>query len=303
MKRIDAHLHVAEVVAGYCRRGELRAIGAGKVMWGNGEVFQLFPEEYGDTNFTIEAALSLMKAEGVAKAVLMQGSMYGFQNQYHAKILKKYADVFCPSCTVDPYMSNHLETLQMYLTQQNFRLVKFEVSSGGGLMGCHEPFSLVSKRMMKIYDLIEARGAILALDVGDLTMESHQPEALLEIAKTHPKMKLVICHLLAPVIGREKEWEQSIHLLNKQNICFDLAALPKILNEKVYPYPEVANFLRKAKDMLGTKKLLWGTDAPFAITKDSYGRLKTYIEDSDIFSKEELEDIYYNNANQLYFQK
>lgn len=50
MKKIDAHLHLAQIVAGYCRRGELRAIGDGKAQWGNGEIFQLFPPEYGDTN-------------------------------------------------------------------------------------------------------------------------------------------------------------------------------------------------------------------------------------------------------------
>ena len=49
MKKIDAHLHLADVIAGYCRRGELRAIGQGKAMWGNGEVFQLIPAEYGDS--------------------------------------------------------------------------------------------------------------------------------------------------------------------------------------------------------------------------------------------------------------
>lgn len=30
MKKIDAHLHLAQIVAGYCRRGELRAIGGGR---------------------------------------------------------------------------------------------------------------------------------------------------------------------------------------------------------------------------------------------------------------------------------
>ena len=45
MKKIDAHLHLAKIVAGYCRRGELRAIGGGKCQWGSGEVFQLFPGE------------------------------------------------------------------------------------------------------------------------------------------------------------------------------------------------------------------------------------------------------------------
>ena len=29
MKKIDAHQHLAQIDAGYCRRGELRAIGGG----------------------------------------------------------------------------------------------------------------------------------------------------------------------------------------------------------------------------------------------------------------------------------
>ena len=60
MKKIDAHLHLAQVVAGYCRRGELRAIGDGKARWGNGEIFQLFPEEFGDTCFLAERAIEIM---------------------------------------------------------------------------------------------------------------------------------------------------------------------------------------------------------------------------------------------------
>ena len=87
MKKIDAHLHLAKIVAGYCRRGELRAIGGGKCQWGSGEVFQLFPQtgDYGDDCFTAEQALAIMDRNNVEKAVLMNGSMYGFQNIYHER--------------------------------------------------------------------------------------------------------------------------------------------------------------------------------------------------------------------------
>ena len=102
MKKIDAHLHVAHVIAGYCRRGESRAIGQGKIMWGNGEVMQLIPESYGDSrNFLAEKAIELMDKNEVERAVLMQGSLYGFQNQYHAQLMQTYPDRFCPSCTAD----------------------------------------------------------------------------------------------------------------------------------------------------------------------------------------------------------
>lgn len=38
----------------------------------------------------------------VERAVLMQGSMYGFQNRYHSELIRRYPDRFCPTCTVDP---------------------------------------------------------------------------------------------------------------------------------------------------------------------------------------------------------
>ena len=38
MKKIDAHLHLAKVLAGYCRRGELRAIGGVSLLGGEGTV-------------------------------------------------------------------------------------------------------------------------------------------------------------------------------------------------------------------------------------------------------------------------
>lgn len=301
MKKIDAHLHVADIVAGYCRRGELRAVGRGKAMWGNGEIFQLFPQEYGDKNFPVEKALEIMDRNEVERAVLMSGSMYGFQNQYHYQILNKYPERFCPSCTVDPYMTDHKDTLKKYLEEMHFHLVKFEISSGGGLMGCHDPFSLVSDRMMEIYEVIEKQRGVLAMDVGDLTMPSHQPENLARIAESFPGLKLVVCHLLAPMEDREKELFLSLDLLKKPNVWFDIAALPKIMAPDAYPYPRVHQVLRKALDFLGTDRLMWGTDAPFAAVLDSYEHLGDYLMELETFTEEELEKVYYKNAYHVYF--
>lgn len=304
MKKIDAHLHVAQIVAGYCRRGELRAIGEGKAAWGNGEEFLLFPQngEYGETNFTAEKALALMERHGVERAVLMQGSMYGFQNRYHSELLAQYPDRFCPTCTVDPFMTDAAKTLEYFFEKKGFRAAKFEVSSGGGLMGCHDPFDLAGPKMRPLFDIISAHKAPVALDVGDLTMKSHQPWSLARIAEDYPDMKLVICHLLAPMQGREKELTLSLELLNKPNVWFDLAALPKILAPDVYPYPKTNDVLKLAKSILGAKRLLWGSDAPFAATQDSYGHLAEYLMQGDAFTPDELEDVYYNNAKQVYFE-
>ena len=46
---------------------------------------------------------------------------------------------------------------------------------------------------------------------------------------------------------------------------------------------------------------MWGTDAPYAATQDSYEHLTDYLTKSDKFTQEELENIYYNNAKKVYF--
>ena len=302
MKKIDSHLHVAEIIAGYCRRGELRAAGNGMAEWGSGETFRLLPEGYGDTSFTAEAALAIMDRHQVEKAVLMQGSMYGCQNRYHYEIMKKYPDRFCPSCTLDPFMTNYLDILSFLLKERKFRLVKFEVSSGGGLMGCHDPFDLDSGRMMKIYEMIDQCNAVVALDIGDRTMASYQPENLSRVAKAFPNMKMVLCHLLAPARGDEQRLWSDLELLNQDNVWFDISSVPKIYAPDTYPYPDVNTLLRQAASRLGVKKLLWGTDAPFAATQDSYGHLTDYLTHGG-WTQEELDAIYYDNAAYVYFRQ
>lgn len=303
MKKIDAHLHLAKVLAGYCRRGELRAIGGGKAAWGNGEEFQLLPTngDYGDDHFTAEQALKIMDRNDVERAVLMNGSMYGFQNLYHAELLKKYPDRFCPSCTIDPFMTGYMQKLERDFEELGFRLAKFEVSCGGGLMGCHDPFDLSGERMMAIYKLVEQHKGVVALDVGDIAMESHQVSALERIADRCPDLKLVVCHLLAPDRAKRREWTAELELLSQANIWFDIAAMPKIMAPDVYPYPETHEYLAQAKSIVGAKKLMWGTDAPYAATNDSYEHLTDYLEKGNAFTAEELADVYYNNAKLVYF--
>ena len=303
MKKIDAHLHLAKVLAGYCRRGELRAVGGGKAAWGNGEVFQLLPQEggYGEDHFYAEEAMAIMDRNQVERAVLMNGSMYGFQNLYHEEILEKYPDRFCPSCTVDPFMTNYMEVMERFFGEKHFRLAKFEVSCGGGLMGCHDPFDLSGSRMMEIYKLVEKYHGVVALDIGDITMESHQPAAIARIAMRCPDLKITVCHLMAPMREHKKEWKACLELLKSNNINFDFSALPKIMYPDVYPYPETVEYLAEAKEIVGSGHLMWGTDAPFAATQDTYEHLADYLEKSGAFSEADLENMYYNTAKRIYF--
>ncbi|WP_278683183.1 amidohydrolase family protein [Paraclostridium bifermentans] len=302
MKIIDAHIHLVERIAGFCRRGELRAIGDGKARWANGDIMDLIPSGYGDKDFTTEALIRFMDDNSIDKAVLMQGSLYGFQNEYTYEACIKYPERLKGACTVDPFAENALEVLNRLVNKLNFKIIKLEVSSGGGLMGYHDKFSIDGEKMSKIWEVANNNNLTMVLDIGDHTMNSYQPEAIRNMALKYPNLKIVVCHLTAPSAGDEDKLKNTLEILNLPNISFDLAALPLINAPEKYPFLQTQNFIKIAKKIVGTNKLIFGSDSPMAAKLNSYKEISNYLIESNIFTQKELEDIFYNNAFKVYFE-
>lgn len=57
------------------------------------------------------------------------------------------------------------------------------------------------------------------------------------------------------------------------------------------------------KKFLGLSVSFGGTDSPWSATFNTYEELATWLENVDIFSQEELEDVMYNNAERVYFKE
>lgn len=48
---------------------------------------------------------------------------------------------------------------------------------------------------------------------------------------------------------------------------------------------------------------MWGSDAPWSATFNSYHNLVSWLGVSGIFNEKELEDVMGNNAERIYFKK
>ena len=302
MKKIDAHCHLIEVIAGFSSRGELRGVGGGKARWADGEVFTLIPPEFGDRAFTADSLASAMEKNGVGKAVLLEGGLYGFQNEYSLDEAQKRPDMFVPAVTVDPYCKNAQSLLERFLTERKATVVKFEVSNGAGLMSYHTSFALDGPVVADLFAAVHSAGAALTLDIGAYGTESHQPQAVAAVAKRYPDMRIVVCHLLLPNTGPESEktFREEIELLKLPNVWFDLAALPCFVAPEKYPYPTALKFIAAASKITGSKKLIWGSDIPYALVGCNYGQSMRYIEESGLFTDTELEDVFCHNAEDAY---
>lgn len=302
IKIIDAHAHVVQCIAGFTSRGELRAAGGGMAVYADGTTFKMLPDGMGETGATPEDLLKVMNENSIEKAVLLQGQFFGFQNEYTAQAVKKYPDRFVGAGSYDPYCVNVQAVKDRLFRQLGFKIVKFELSNGSGLMAYHPPVDVYGEVMRKEYAYACDNGLTVTLDIGRPRNCCWQPEAVAKAAKDFPQLNFVICHLLAPQIGDNELLKQTLGKLALPNVWFDLASLANNQKPENYPYPTAVKHLQTAKAVVGADRLMFGTDMPSALCRDTCAHLISYITESGVFTEKELEQVMYSTAEGVYFK-
>ena len=301
MKLIDAHAHVVQCIAGTGSQGELRPCGGGRAAYPTGQSFQILPPEFGEYNAPPEALLRVMDAHGVEKAVLLQGNYFGFQNLYTWEAARTWPDRFAGAASYDPF-SLQADKIKAHLFDElGFRIVKFEVSAGSGLMANHPAVDLDGEVMHREYRYAADRDLIFVIDVGKPRSVSWQVDALARAIARYPSMRFVVCHLLSPQLEDGELLRRSLDKLALPNVWFDLAALCLNSRPETYPYPTARGYVKDAVDIVGADRLLWGSDMPSAMTRDTYRHFIDFIALHPGLSGQEKDKILYDNAEGLFF--
>ncbi|UQS81982.1 amidohydrolase [Bombilactobacillus folatiphilus] len=305
MKKIDGHLHLVRAIAGLNGKGRMTPLGHGQTIWDDGTLVKLIPDGWGDDNFLAEAALKVLDDNGIDKAVLLQGSLNGYQNYYAYQSVKKYPERFVAAFSVDPFMEQAMPIVQRHVEDLGFRAIKFEISQGGGLHGYHQPFRLdLDPDVGRIFHyLADYPGFVVTVDYGDASQLSYQPEAMATLAKRYPQLDFVVCHLSFPNADHLARLENALtQWAPYENIATDISAIQDIEGETDFPFPRCQKDVRLAKQILGAQRIFWGTDAPWSATFNSYHNLATWLEATDLFTATELTNVMYNNAQRIYFK-
>lgn len=301
MKIIDAHAHVAQYIAGFTNRGELRAAGGGRAQYSSGEIFQMFPPEVGDIGVTPEALLKVMDENGVEKAVLLQGNWLGFHNEYTARAIQKYPGRFTGAATYDPFCLK-LEAIRAHLFGElKFKAVKFELSTGSGLMANRPRVALDGEVMDGCYRHAADNNLTVVLDIGRPGNCCWQVDEMSSVVKKYKNLTFVFCHLLAPQKNDGEILKIALSKLVADNVYFDISSLAHNQKPEVYPYPTAVEHLKTAKAIVGADKLMFGSDIPCNLARDTYEHLVDYIVKPGIFTSAELNGIFYDTAQKIYF--
>jgi predicted TIM-barrel fold metal-dependent hydrolase len=242
---------------------------------------------------------------GVDKAVLMQGPLYGEANEYVLEAVKKWPKRFVGAGFVDPCSPKAKETFRLVTETFKFRIIKLELSEMAGLVGLHPDLRIDKESMDWFWDEVEKKNLVITLDLGSIGSKSYQTHAVRNILDRH-NVKIVIAHLAYPPIEKKNDeklnhlWQDQVLLGLHPNVWLDTAALPAYSSED-YPFPAACEYIRRAVEMVGAKKIMWGTDVPGLLIHATYPQLLRFVSQHCSFlSQSDLEKILGGNAWQVY---
>lgn len=303
MKIIDAHVHLVQCIAGTGAGGELRSCGGGQGIYADGSVCALIPPAWGTDQVTPERMLELMDAHQVERAVLLQGGYLGFQNLYSWQAQQQWPHRFLAAAAYDPYSRGRDAIVHHLFEEQGIRVVKFEVSTGSGLMATHPVFALDGEVMRREAAFAAEHGLVFVIDIGKLGSPSSQIGALRRLILRHPDMKFVVCHLLAPKQTELAQMTDGLEALHLPNVWFDLASLQRNVRPDEPPFPITRQFIARAVETVGAERLLFGTDAPSNLCHMTYQQMVDTIARDPALAEEQKQMILYENAKKVFWNE
>ena len=300
MKCIDAHLHIFEHVTGYAFMGEFRALGNGRVRWASGEEDLICTPDMGDKGVSAERMIRFMDEHEIEVGILMQASAYGFQNEYIAESAARYPDRLIGTAAIDPFFREFDRILDRLIHDLKYKRFKLEMSCTGGLCGFHDETMLWNHRNLeKLCKRLNDMEGTLSLDLGMAGTPSHKIDRVKSLAGAYPRLHFIICHLCSMPRDAADILRKELEILNLPNVWFDVAALNSNTREHA-PFYWARTYHRIAKETVGAKKLVWGTDCATVMKDYTYEELQSLVIDAGIYTEEELEGIFRKNAHEAY---
>lgn len=298
MKKIDCHMHLVENIHGIGSKGYLRDLGNGCGMYETGEIVRIIPEEYGN-KVTPDMLVNLMDENDVEFGIILQGHYAGIQNLYTKEAMDKYPTRLIGACMYDPFYRKALDIRNHLIKDLGFKIIKMEMSNSSGIMCNHNTVDLNGRMMNELYSYCEENNIIFFIDIGRPGNDCYQVENLKNAIINHPRLTFVVCHLTAPQANDLEILKKNMQLLKLDNCYFDIASLYNNVRDP-YPFLTTQQYIKEAINIVGSDKIMWGTDFPSAMKNNTYKDSYTYIEESNILTKEEKENILYNNAKKLF---
>jgi len=217
-----------------------------------------------------ETLLGLMKANGVAKTVIIQVIHYRYDNSYLASVLKRYPDTFMGVCRVDPLNPDAPDHLSA-LAAQGFRGVR--LSPAGDASGDWFRGPLMPPLWKRCGDL--------KIPMTVLAPVTRMPDVALLLERM-PELTVVIDHMADCPIDRPAELEKLIALRRYPNVFVKISHTWSI-SRQPYPWLDAQEYVKRLHQTFGPQRLMWATDWPIVEDHSTYARALSVVGDEMAF--------------------
>jgi len=202
-----------------------------------------------DRDAAPETLLELMKANGVARTVIIQVIHYRYDNSYLTSVLKQYPQYFRGVCRVDPLDPASLDHLSN-LTEQGFRGVR--LSPGADAIGDWIRGPLMPPLWERCQKLRVPM--TLLVPIGRI------PDVA-RLIDRYPDLTVVIDHMADCPVDREQELEKLIALVRYPKVFVKVSHCWSLSKES-YPWRDAQRLVKRLYDAFGPQRLMWATDWP-----------------------------------------
>ena len=219
-----------------------------------------------DYDATPQMLLELMKANGVAKTVIIQVSHYRYDNSYLAAVLKQYPRVFEGVCRVDPLDPAAPDHLAL-LTEQGFRGVRLSPAGDAGGDWIQGPL------MVPLWKRCQSLKVPMTL----LLPISRVPDVQ-KLVDKFPELTVVIDHMADCPVDHPEQLEDLVALARYPGVFIKISHTWSLSREG-YPWLDSQRLVKRLYDNFGPRRLMWATDWPIAKDRASYLQRLTVVRD------------------------
>jgi L-fuconolactonase len=219
-----------------------------------------------DRDATPETLLELMKANGVAKTVIIQVIHYRYDNRYLASVVKRYPGTFQGVCRVDPLDPAAPDHLSHH-TEEGFRGVRLSPAGNGSGDWFRGP----------LMPPLWKRCAELKVPMTVLAPITRIPDVAALLERT-PEVTTVIDHMADCPIDQPAELEKLIALKRYPNVFVKISHTWSI-SKQPYPWRDAQAYVKRLYDTFGPRRLMWATDWPIIEGWSTYDKALTVVRD------------------------
>lgn len=201
--------------------------------------------------------LPWMQEAGVEGAVAVQKRMiYRYDNSYILDSSDAYPEIFSAVVILDAEDAATPELVRSYIEKHGLTGVRlFGGREADGTM----PW-LNSPRALQTWAVANEHGIVMDLEVLAVGGGGPSVPAIIELARQHPNVRVVLDHMLEPEAEDENYGFDArfVPLAAEPNLFFKFTSI----NLDIYreTHTPAAKALRAAVDMFGADRIMWGSD-------------------------------------------